>query len=124
MPTNLLRLAQQKQTYTNILYLLLAFPLGLVYFVLIVLGFSLGIGLLVLIIGIPLILLFLIVWWQFAIFERSITIAWLHVAIPPMSVTPEAKRTWLEHVQARLTNAMTWKVLAYLLLKFPFGVLS
>src|ERR1700738_1774398 len=59
MLTNLFRLVQQGQTYTNIFYLLLSFPLGLMYFVLIVLGISLGICLLVLIIGIPLILAFL-----------------------------------------------------------------
>jgi two-component system, OmpR family, phosphate regulon sensor histidine kinase PhoR len=124
MLTNLLRIAQQGQTYTNMLYLLLAFPLGLVYFVLIVLGFSLGIGLLVLIIGIPLILLFLIVWWHLAVFERNITITWLNVPILPLSIASYDKRSWPEQVLARLTNAMTWKTLAYLLLKFPFGLLA
>jgi two-component system phosphate regulon sensor histidine kinase PhoR len=124
MLTDLFRIVQHKQTYTNMLYLLLAFPLGLVYFILIVLGISLGIGLLVLIIGFPLILLFLIIWWQLAVFERSMTIAWLHVPIPPMSVAPYAGRTWVENVLARLSDAMTWKSLAYLLLKFPFGLLS
>jgi two-component system phosphate regulon sensor histidine kinase PhoR len=124
MLTNLFRLVQQEQTYTNILYLLLSFPLGLVYFVLIVLGISLGIGLLVLIIGIPLILAFLIVLWQLAVFERYMAISWLHVAIPPMSVTSDVERTLFENVQARLSNAMTWKSMAYLFLKFPFGLLA
>jgi two-component system phosphate regulon sensor histidine kinase PhoR len=124
MLANLLHIAQRKQTYTNMLYLLLTFPLGLVYFILVVLGISLGIGLLVLIIGLPLILLFLIIWWQLAVFERAMTIAWLHITIPPLSVAHAAKGSWLGQVQVRLTNAMTWKTLAYLFLKFPFGVLA
>ena len=39
------------QTYLNILYLLLAFPLGIAYFVFLVTGFSLGISLLILWVG-------------------------------------------------------------------------
>ena len=39
------------QTYLNILYLLLAFPLGLFYFIFFVVGFSLGLPLIILWVG-------------------------------------------------------------------------
>jgi hypothetical protein len=54
--------AARGETYLNIIYLLLAFPLGTAYFVFLVTGLSLGLGLLIIWIGIP-ILLFMIVAW-------------------------------------------------------------
>jgi len=50
------------ETYLNIIYLLLAFPLGTAYFVFLVTGLSLGLSLLIIWVGIP-ILLFMIVAW-------------------------------------------------------------
>jgi len=40
-------------TYLNIIYLLLAFPLGTAYFVFLVTGLSLGLGLSITLLGIP-----------------------------------------------------------------------
>ena len=42
------------QSYLNIVYLLLAFPLGTFYFVFLVTGLSLGAGLSITLLGIPL----------------------------------------------------------------------
>ena len=47
----------QEETYLNLIYLLLAFPLGTVYFTFLVTGLSLGIGLLIVWIGVALIVL-------------------------------------------------------------------
>src|SRR5438309_5628057 len=44
------------QTYLNLTYLLLAFPLGTAYFILLVTGFSLGLGLMVTLVGVPVLL--------------------------------------------------------------------
>jgi hypothetical protein len=52
------------QTYLNLLYLLLAFPLGLFYFVLLVTGFSLGFGLLILWVGVIILVGMLVAWWD------------------------------------------------------------
>ena len=49
----------QLQTYLNILYLLLAFPLGLGYFVFLVTGLALGLGLFITWFGIVILLLVL-----------------------------------------------------------------
>ncbi|GER87484.1 hypothetical protein KDW_16460 [Dictyobacter vulcani] len=49
-----------RQTLGNMLYLLLAFPLGLIYFVLMVVGLSVGASTLIIWIGLPILLLTMI----------------------------------------------------------------
>src|SRR5262249_8875508 len=78
--------ARDKQTYINILYLLLSFPLGLCYFVVLVTGIALGVSTLIIWIGVLILLLVMSLWWYFALFERQMAMRWLHVEIAPMSV--------------------------------------
>ena len=116
--------ARDMQSYKNISYLLCSFFLGLLYFVVLVTGICLGIGMLIIWLGVP--ILFAVTWlcWQFAAFERSLAISWLGVSIAPMSIAPTRSVGWWQRFQERLSNAMTWKTLAYLLLKFPLGICS
>ena len=46
----------REETYLNLIYLVLAFPLGTVYFVFLVTGISVGIGTAIIWIGIPILL--------------------------------------------------------------------
>jgi two-component system phosphate regulon sensor histidine kinase PhoR len=121
---SLYRIAQEKQSYKNMLYLLLSFPLGLCYFVILVPTIVLGIGTLIIWIGVPILILVMIAWWYAAAFERHHTMSLLQVSIAPMgSAAPDAMQWW-RALPARLSNRMTWKTLLYLLLKFPFGLVS
>lgn len=116
-----LLLARRRQTYTKIGYLLATLPLGICYLTLIATGLSISIGMLVLIIGFPISLLFLRLWWGLAAFERMLVIRWLNVDVPPMYVAG-TKPKWT--LQGRLSNPVTWKSLVYLLLEFPFGMFA
>src|ERR1039457_120467 len=118
--------AREGQTWLNILYLLAAFPLGIFYFVFLITMIALGLGLLVIWIGIPILLATMAAWWGFAAFERIITIPWLHVNISPMSSTPRTKWGLLgwRQLLAHMSNSATWKGLAYLLVKFFFGIFA
>lgn len=71
------------ETYLNIIYLLLAFPLGTAYFVFLVTGLSLGLSLLIIWVGIPILLFMIVAWWGLVVFERQLAIWLLHVDIPP-----------------------------------------
>ena len=66
----------QAATWLNAAYLFLTFPLGIAYFVFLVTGWSLGIGLAVIWIGLLVLLLVFAVSWGLSAFER-----WL-LAIP------------------------------------------
>jgi len=113
------------QTYSNLLFLALAFPLGLVYFIFLTVGLTLGYGLTVVWVGIPILaLVFAGSWWMSAM-ERQLAIRLLGAEVPPMAPPPgvEAVGFW-QRVQAFLSNPVTWKGMGYLLLKFPLGVAS
>ncbi len=115
----------ESQTYLNYLYLFLAFPLGLIYFIFLVVGISVGLATLILWVGLLVLLIVVGGWWLLAGFERVMAISLLHVNIPPMT-TPKSEKaqTSLEKLGAFLSNPVTWKGLIFLLLKFPLGILS
>ena len=112
------------ETYLNIIYLLLAFPLGTAYFVFLVTGLSLGLGLSITLLGIPILLLMLAAWWGLVVFERQLAIWLLHVDIPPISRnTASGQSAWVQ-LKTHLSNPLTWKGLAYLFARFPLGIFS
>lgn len=114
--------ALEKQSYRNILYLWFSFFLSLGYFVILVPGILLGIVTLIIWIGAPILFGVVVLRGQFAAFERSLAIRWLGVTIAPLGAVGPKSASWWQGFQARLSNAMTWKTLAYLLLKFPLSI--
>ncbi len=111
------------ETYLNLLYLLLAFPLGLAYFIFLVTGLSLGVGLLILWVGFLILAGVMALSWPLTVFERQQAITLLHVDMPPMSQPTQKPATSLmEQMKNHLTNPVTWKGIAFLFLKFPIGV--
>ncbi len=113
----------RSRTYLNILYLLLAFPLGLGYFVFLTVGLSVGTGLVVIFIGVPVLLAVLAASRGLGAFERKIALGLLDVDIPPSPVLPPHPTLW-PRVKALCGDPATWKSIAYLMIKFPFGVAS
>lgn len=113
------------QTWLNFLYLFLAFPLGLIYFIYLTVGISVGVGTIIIWIGILILAVVIAGWWLMAGFERVMAMSLLKVDIPPMSTdkTENADNS-VAKLGAYLSNPVTWKGLAYLLVKFPLGILS
>jgi two-component system, OmpR family, phosphate regulon sensor histidine kinase PhoR len=112
------------ETYRRILYLLLAFPLGTAYFVLIVTGLATGGGLAVIIVGIGILVLTMEGWLLLARFERQLAIQLLGANIPPISLPVPVGESWRQRIGRTLTDRVTWTSLAYLLVEFPFGIVS
>ncbi len=115
---------REKQTYLNMLYLLAAFPLGVLYFIVLITGLSVGIGSLIIWIGIPILLLTMIAWEGFARFERLLMRHWLHVPVRYRADPQVADLPWTRQFLARLRAPVTWTSLVYLFLEFPFGIFS
>lgn len=113
------------RTYGNLLYLLLAFPLGLAYFVFLAVGLTAGFGLTLVWIGIPLLALVFAGTWAFAAFERQAAIHLLGADVPPMAPPPTgAARSAWQRAGDFFSNPVTWKGMGFLLLKFPLGIVS
>jgi hypothetical protein len=109
------------QTYLNLLYLLLGFPLGIAYFVFLVAGFSMGTSLLIVFIGIPILIGVLIGCLGLGAFERLLARSMLHLNIPSPPSPPSGPGL-LGKLKALFGDTATWKSLGYLVLKFPFGI--
>jgi len=119
------------QTYRNLLYLALAFPLGIVYFVLLSVGLSLGVVLAITVVGIPLLLVVLALATGLAAVERELTALLLGVDIEssgsPVLEPTAADSTLgslLERAKLLVTDLGTWKAVVYLGSKLFVGVAS
>ena len=117
------------RTYTNLLYLMLALPLGVAYFVFLAAGLAAGFGLTLVWIGIPLLALVFAGSWAFAAFERQMAIHLLGAEVPPMIPlilpAPDGEaRSALQRAGDFFGNPGTWKGMGFLLLKFPLGLVS
>ncbi len=112
----------QPRTYLSLLYLLLAFPLGLSYFIYLVVGLSLGLGLLVVGIGFILLPLIMGSTWIFLIIERQLTIWLLQIPLAPLPTLPEGS-IW-EQLRHHAGSTLAWKGLFFSFLKFPLGLIS
>jgi hypothetical protein len=116
------------QTYRNLAYLLLAFPLGIAYFTVVTTGLSTGIGLLVTLAGVPVVILTLLVTLGIGSFERRLA-DWLldvDVDAAPAGVdlafgsVDEALGT----TKRIVTAPTTWTGLLLVGLKFVYGVVA
>jgi len=115
-----LGVAVRPQTYRNLLYLALAFPLGTAYFVALTVGFSLGIGLAITWFGIPILLATLAGATVLATVEARLTNRLLGTSIPSRS--PDTSGGITTAVKRLVTDARTWVDVGYLLGRFVFGV--
>lgn len=113
-----------RQSYLNILYLLLAFPLGLAYFLLYVVGGALGLGLMVLLVGGVLLLVLLLAAQWLGALERLLAVHLLGIPIAAGHTSWPEGQGLTGYLKAVLRNRTTWTGLAYLLAKFPLGLAS
>lgn len=113
-----------KKFIPNLLYLLLSLPLGILYFVILVTGFSLGAGLAITIIGIPLLVAMIFITYIMGDLDRKMTSLMLGVQIAKPEARPSEKDGAGAILVAQLKSLQFWKELGYLLLKLPLGVIS
>jgi len=112
----------QGQTWLNIVYLLLAFPTGLAYFIVLVVGVTVGASLAILIVGLAILLATLAAWRAMAALERGLARGLLGVPIAQPADRRGLPR--VEQVRLWLRDPVTWKSLVFVALKFPLGIVS
>ena len=113
-----------RQSYLNIVYLILGFPLGLAYFVVYVTGGALGVGLLIVTVGAAILLLLILAAQWLGVFERLLAVHLLGVPIAPGHTPWNEGESLGRYLKAVLRNRTTWTGLLYLLMKFPLGLAS
>lgn len=75
-------------------------------------------------VGIPLLAIVFLAWWEIASFERQMAVWLLGIDIPVTSLTPLVQLSVLERAIFRIKDPATWKALLFLLAKFPIGIIS
>ena len=114
----------QRQTYRNLAYLLLAFPLGIAYFTVITTGLSTGLSLVVTLLGIPIIVGTL----GIGSFEAQLA-GWLldvdiNRSVPDIELAFGSVDEIIATTKRVITTPATWTGLLLVGLKFVFGVIA
>ncbi len=114
----------EPRSYLTAVYFLTAFPLGLTYFVVLVLGSMVGAVTSIVVVGILILLVTIAAAWLFAVFERELAIWLLNAKIPPLSLPEDEILTPWQLLRRHLQRPTTWRSLAFLLVKLPFGLFA
>ncbi len=109
------------RTYGALFYMLLSLATGIFYFTWVVTGASLSVGLLILIIGIPLLLLFLMSVRLLSLVEGRIVEVLLGERMPRRPLYTQRDKPWLTRIGELFTDGRTWTAMAYMLLMLPLG---
>ena len=113
----------EAQTYLNIVYILIAFPLSLIYFSLVVTGFSISAGLLVIFVGLFVFAGTMMLIRGFRWLDIQLSKVFLGVNIP-MKDREKNIRGFFPFLKTLLGSPSTWKgFVYYLLVKLPIDAI-
>jgi hypothetical protein len=105
-----------------LLYLFLSLAIGIVYFTWAVTGISLSLGLLVLVVGLPLAVLFLLSIRGIAFIEGRLVEALLGVRMPRRRMFSDDSTGFWKRIKSLFTQRVTWTALAYCILQLGLGI--
>ena len=111
------------RTWTALFYMLLALVTGVFYFTMTVTGLSVSAGLLVLIVGIPIFLLFVGFTRVLALAEGRLVEGLLGQRMPRRPLYPAQGVPVFERIKQMLVDRRTWTTMFYFLLMLPLGIL-
>lgn len=111
------------RAWTALFYMLLAIATGIFYFTATVTGLFLSAGLMIMIIGIPVFLLFVGFTRVLALAEGRLVEGLLGQRMPRRPVYPSKGMPIMERIKEMLTDRRTWTTMFYFLLMLPLGIL-
>lgn len=111
------------RAYAALFYMLFSLITGLLYFTWVASGIMLSAGLIILIIGFPFILVFLLSIQGIALVEGRIVEALLGVRMPRRPIFSSPHLAFGGRLKALLSDRLTWTTMLYMLIQFPLGIL-
>jgi hypothetical protein len=115
--------ALEARTYGALFYMLLSLATGTFFFTWVVTGLSLSLGLMVLIIGIPVAVLFFGSVRGLSLLEGRLVEALLGERMPRRPTYSDRSRSWLQRIGDMFTDGRTWLTLLYFVLMLPLGII-
>ncbi|WP_374603826.1 sensor domain-containing protein [Arenimonas sp.] len=114
--------ATDPRAWTALFYMLLSLATGIVYFTAVVMGFSFSASLALMIIGIPVVILFVGLVRVLSLVEGRIVEVLLGERMPRRPLYQGRGQPWLERIGAMFTDPRTWSTMLYQLLMLPLGI--
>ncbi|MBU0529821.1 sensor domain-containing protein [bacterium] len=109
--------------WSSLIYMIFALVTGIIYFTWAVTGISIGVSMIILIIGVPIIILFLYSVRGIAFIEGRIVEALLGERMPRRSrFTDKNVKLW-DRIKNLFTDRRTWTGILYLILQLPIGII-
>jgi len=116
---------RDRRTYGVVAYLLLGLPLGILDFTLVVTGLSVGLGLVVTLVGIPLLVMTLLLARALATLERRLARSLLVAPMPRrIARADEGPGLLWARLRSLLAARRTWAEMGFLLIRLPLGIID
>jgi uncharacterized membrane protein len=111
------------RAWGGLVYMLISLVTGTVYFSWAVTGLATSLGVMILIIGIPVTILFLLSFRGLAFLEGRLVEALLGERMPRRASFTDSSLPWKERLKILLTGKTTWLAWIYQILMLPLGVI-
>jgi len=111
------------RAWGGLVFMLISLMTGILYFTWAVTGLSLSFGLMILVIGIPFAILFLLSVRGLSFLEGRLVEALLGERMPRRASFTDNSLGWMERLKQLLTGKSTWLGLLYMLLMLPLGII-
>jgi len=111
------------RAWGGLIFMLISLVTGIIYFTWAVTGLSLSLGLMILIIGIPFTILFLLSVRGLSFLEGRLVEALLGERMPRRASFTDNSLGWKERLIQLLTGKSTWLGLLYMILMLPLGII-
>ena len=115
--------ALDPHTYGALFYMLLSLATGIFFFTWVVTGLSLSVSLLILIIGIPILLLFLGSVRVLSLVEGRIIETMLGVRMPRRPTYMDRSQGWMQRIGAMFSDGRTGLTMLYVVVMLPLGMM-
>ncbi len=111
------------KAWGGLVFMLISLVTGILYFTWAVTGLSVSLGVMVLIIGIPIAIIFLLSFRGIAFLEGRLVEALLGERMPRRASFTDSSLSWKERLKILLTGKATWLSWIYMLLMLPLGII-
>ena len=109
--------------YSSLFYMILSLATGIFYFVWVVTGLSLSLGLCILIIGLPFAVLFISTVRALALVEGRLIETMLGERMPRRPLYANRGKPFSARVKGMFVDPRTWSTLLYMIVKLPLGII-
>jgi hypothetical protein len=123
LPAKFFGVFGEARAWASLFYLVFSLGTGIAYFTWAITGLSVSGGLLILIIGLPLLGLFLLSVRGIALVEGRLIEALLGVRMPRRPLFSRKDIGWWQKFKTIFTERQTWSAVVYMILMLPLGII-